>query len=416
MFRSLRYRNYRLFFIGQFVSLIGNWMQHLAQSWLVYRLTKDPVHLGMIGFTSQFPIFLLTLYAGVQVDRWDRRRLVIATQIGAMLQAAALAVLTISGEVRLWHVYVLAGLLGVINAFDMPARQVLIGELVEPADRHNAIALNSTIVNGSRIVGPAVAGILIAPFGEGVCFAVNSISFLAVVVALLAMRDLKTIQPASRQSAWEQIQGGLHYIRSHRPIRSILLLLGVISMAGMPFIVLMPIFAEEILHGGPKALGLLMGSSGVGATVGALALAGRDKIAGLDRWVVKTAVFFGVILAAFAFSRSLWLSCFLISAVGVGLMVNLSGLNALLQDLASDQFRGRVMGFYAWAFLGLAPIGNLIAGHLADRIGAPWTVAIGAAACALTGLSFLRSLPESIERHRAGGKVVPVASAEPGLS
>lgn len=402
MFRSLSHRNFRLFFIGQFVSLTGSWMQQVALSWLVYRLTRDPWHLGFVGFMGQFPVFLIGLYAGVLVDRLDRRRLVLATQTLASIQAVLLTALTLSGAIELWHVYALAMLAGAINSVDLPARQVMIGELVPVSDRHNAIALNSTIVNGSRIVGPALAGLLVGIWGEGVCFAANAVSYVGVLGALLAME--KTPRPAPREggaSAAAEIRSGIGYALSHEPIRILLLLLAVTSLAGLPFLVLMPIFADQILGSGSMGLGLLMGASGVGATIGSLALAGRERADGLESIVVRSMAGFGLGLVAFSLSGSMAVSLVLMAGLGLGVMVLFAGVNTLLQELSEDRFRGRVMAFYSMVFMGVSPVGNLLGGVLAGRLGVRWTVALGGCLCLAMAVRYLEYLPRRV-RQRGG--------------
>lgn len=403
MFRSLLHRNYRLFFAGQAVSMTGSWMQQVALSWLVYRLTRDPFQLGLVGFVGQLPSFLLGFHAGVIVDRTGRRRLVLLTQTLALLQATTLAALTLTGRVEVWHLYALAAFLGAVNALDLPARQVMVGELVPAVDRHNAIALHSFVINGTRVVGPSLAGWLIGAWGEGVCFAVNALSFIGVLAALSLMREVPEGPPAeSSGSAWDDIRGGIEYVRSDPPIRGLLILLSAFSVAGLPFIILMPVFAVDILHGGPYALGALMGVSGVGATIGSLALARRDAVAGLDRIVAAAGLVFAASLAAFAFSRWLGLSALLMVPVGLTMMLQFAAGNSLLQELSADRYRGRVMAFYTMTFMGLTPFGNLAAGALASRIGAPATVALGAAVCAAASFRYLRALPSASGGPSAG--------------
>lgn len=404
MFRSLQYRNFKLFFWGQFVSLTGSWMQQVALSWLVYRLTRDPWQLGLVGFLGQFPVFLLGLYAGLLVDRMDRRRLVLATQAAALVQASVLAALTLSHAIELWQIYLLAVVAGAINALDIPARQVMIGELVPAADRHNAIALNSTIVNGSRIVGPAVAGVVVGVWGEGVCFAANAASFLAVLAALLAMQWPRQPEPRAAGSAWHEIRSGVAYALAREPIRILLMLLAVNSVAGLPFLVLMPIFADEVLHAGSAGMGLLMAASGVGATVGSLILANRRRAEGLERIVVRSMVGFGFTLFAFSMSRSLAWSLVLMAGLGFGVMIQFAGVNTLLQELSDDRYRGRVMSFYSMMFMGASPIGNFLGGFAATHIGAPWTVAVGASLCLIVALRYVEYLPRLARVHGRGPK------------
>ncbi|MBI5201203.1 MAG: MFS transporter [Elusimicrobia bacterium] len=393
MFRSLKHRNFRLFFAGQFVSLTGSWMQQTALAWLVYRLTHDPWHLGLVGFVGQMPAAAFGLYAGVLVDRVERRRLVLVTQSLALLQAAILAVLALSGRIELWHLYALSAFAGAINAFDLPARQVMIGQLVPPEDRHNAIALNSTIVNGSRIIGPSVAGVLVGLWGEGICFAANAASYLAVLWALWAMDVSFRAAGTSEASASSEIRSGLGYTLAHEPIRILLFLLAITSLAGLPFLVLMPIFADEILHRGSEGLGLLMGASGVGATAGALWLARRRSAAGLERIVVRVMFVFGAALLVFSGSRSLPLSLAAMAVLGLGIVVQFAGVNTLLQELSEERFRGRVMAFYGMVFMIANPLGNFLAGSLASHIGAPWTVALGGCFCLVFALRHVEYLP-----------------------
>ena len=402
MFESLRYRNFRLFFIGQFISLTGTWMQQVALSWLVYRLTRDPFQLGLVGAIGQAPVFVFGLYAGVLADRVDRRRLVMATQATALAQAAVLAALTLSGRIALWQIYLLAAFAGAISSFDIPARQVMIGELVPPEARHNAIALNSTIVNGSRMVGPAIAGLLVAAWGEGVCFAINAASFLAVIVAIGAMRGGSPPPAREPASAVAEIRSGLAYAAGHKPISALLLLFAVMCVAGLPFLVLMPIFADAVLHSGSRGLGALMASSGVGATLGSLWLAHRERSEGLERIAVRMMLVFGAALIAFSLSRSLALSAALMAVLGLGAMVQFAGVSTLLQELSDDRYRGRVMALYSIVFMGVSPVGNFFAGALAARAGAPWTVAVGACVCMLAAVYHVETLPRLVRLHAAG--------------
>ncbi len=402
MFRSLDYRNFRLFFAGQFVSLIGGWLQHTAQAWLVYRLTKDSMMLGLVAFVSQFPAFLLGFYAGFVVDRGDHLKIVRRTQAAAMLQAVILAALCFSGWVQVWHVFVLALALGIVTAFDLPARQVLIGELVEPEHRHNAIALNSTIVNGSRIVGPALAGLMIGWVGEAWCFALNALSFLAVIGALYAMKEVRQAPSTMKDALWEEVGKGLSYAAGHEAIRASLLTLGIFSLLGLPLFVLLPVFAEEVLHAGPKGFGILSSFSGIGATFGALHLARRSGTAGLGKIIVESFLIFSVAVLGLACSRQLWLSCSLMWVIGFAGLQTVSGINTVLQDLVGDRYRGRVMGFFAMVFVGLAPIGSFAAGSLASRFGAPATVALEALLCLGFTLWHFRTLPRLLVERPAG--------------
>jgi len=392
-FRALRHRNFRLFFGGQLISLVGTWMQNIAQSWLVYRLTGSPLLLGLVGFAGQAPVFFLATVGGAVADRRARRDVLIATQTTAMLLALVLATLTLSGHVRPWHVFALASTLGVVNAFDIPARQAFVVEMVGKPDMGNAIALNSSMFNGARILGPSVAGVLVASIGEGWCFAANGVSFLAVIAGLAAMR-LPKFEPKPMSSRpLAHAAEGFRFVARTPPVRAVLLLLGVISVMGMPYAVLMPIFADRLLHAGARGLGILMGSSGVGALVGALLLARRESAHGLGRWIATAAGSFGVALVLFSLSRSLWLSAALLVPVGGSMMMQMAASNTLVQTMTPDSLRGRVMAVYAMTFMGMAPMGALLAGAAAQRIGAPATVAAGGVVSVLGALVFAARLP-----------------------
>ena len=391
--RALASRNYRLFFAGQLVSLIGTWMQSVAQSWLVYRLSGSPVLLGLVSFAGQNPVFLLAPVGGSLADCRDRHRIIVTTQSASMALAMILAGLTLGGQVQIGHVFVLATLLGVVNAFDIPARQAFLVDMVGRDDLISAIALNSSMVNGARIVGPAVAGVLVAAVGEGWCFFANGLSYLAVLAGLLAMR--LEVRPRSPRagSPLAHVVEGFGFVARTAPIRDLLGLLGLISLMGTPYAVLMPIFADQILHGGAKELGLLMGASGLGALLGALVLASRRGVRGLGRWVSRAAAGFGVSLIAFSLSRRFWLSEALLVPVGFSMMVEMAASNTLIQAMVPDRLRGRVMAVYSMMFMGMAPFGALLAGALAQRVGAPWTVASGGAACIAGALVFGWRLP-----------------------
>ena len=396
--RAFRSRNYRLFVAGQLVSLIGTWMQSVAQSWLIYRLTGSAALLGLIGFAGQIPIFILAPFGGVIADRVNRHRVLIATQSVMMLLAFALAVLTLEGFVRVWHIFVLASMLGVANAFDIPARQAFLVEMVGREDIVNAIALSSSMMNGARIVGPAVAGIVVAAVGEGWCFLLNGISYVAVIAALLLMHisPRKDVHP--RVSTWHSLVEGFSFAWHTRPVRALLLLLGLVSVMGMPYTVLMPIIADRTLHGGPDAYGLLMSASGTGALAGAAILTLRRHIRGLGQWIAITAMGFGLSLIAFSFSRLMWLSAALLVPAGFCMMVEMAASNTLIQSMVPDRLRGRVMAVYSMMFMGMAPVGALLAGATAAPLGAPETVAIGGAVCIAGGLIFGTQLP-----HLRGG-------------
>ena len=398
--RALQYRNYRLFFAGQLISLTGTWMQNVAQAWLVYRLTGSPVLLGAAGFCAQIPVFLLAPVGGVVADRYNRHRLVVATQTASMLLALALAALTLSGTVRVWHIFVLSALLGVVNSFDIPARQAFIVGLVSKPDLINAIALNSSMFNASRVVGPAIAGILVAGIGEGWCFFANGASYIAVIVGLLMMRVPPHRVAAHPGSPLSRMAEGFRFVIRHPPIHALLALLGVVSFTGMPYAVLMPIFAARILHGGARALGLLMGSTGIGALAGALTLASRRDIKGLGRWVAFAAMGFGAGLVAFSISRIFWLSAAILALCGFAMMIQMGSSNTLIQSMSPDRLRGRVMSVYSMMFMGMAPFGALLAGAVADRLGASLTVACGGAISMLAAGIFWMWWPQIRVRAR----------------
>ena len=398
--RALRHRNFQLFFGGQLISLIGTWMQSVAQAWLVYRLTKSALLLGSVGFASQIPVFLVAPLGGITADRVNRQRLVIATQISSMVLAGILAWLTLSGRVQVWHIFALASLLGVVNAFDIPGRQSFLVDMVGKEDLMNAIALNSSMFNGARVIGPAIAGILVARIGEGWCFAANSISYVAVIVGLWLMH-VHSAPRASKHSPIEDIIEGFRWVNHTRVIRALLLLIGLVSLVGMPYTVLMPIFADRILHGGARGLGILMGATGVGALFGALTLAVKTGVKGLGRWVVISCASLGVSLFLFSFSTSFWLSVVLLLPAGYSMMLQMACSNTLIQTMVPDQLRGRVMSVYSMMFMGMAPFGAFFGGALADRIGAPITIAIGGITCVLGAIWFERALPElRIEARR----------------
>lgn len=398
--RALRHRNFQLFFSGQLISLIGTWMQSVAQAWLVYKLTRSSLQLGAVGFASQIPVFLVAPFGGTIADRVNRQRLVISTQAASMVLAGILAWLTLSHRILPWHIYVLAILLGVVNAFDIPGRQSFLVDMVGKEDLMNAIALNSSMFNGARVVGPAVAGILLIKFGEGACFAANAVSYVAVIVGLLFM-DVHSAPRAGKSSPIADIIEGFRWANQTKVIRALLLLIGLVSLVGMPYTVLMPVFADQILHGGARALGTLMGATGVGALFGALTLASKTGVKGLGRWVAITCAAFGVSLFLFSFSRIFWLSTVLLLPAGYSMMLQMACSNTLIQTMVPDALRGRVMALYSMMFMGMAPFGALFGGALAQRAGAPVTVAVGGIACVLGAVWFARELPElRIEARR----------------
>lgn len=392
--RALRHRNYRLFFSGQGVSLIGTWITRIATSWLVYRLTGSVLLLGLVGFCGQIPTLLLTPFTGVLVDRWDRHRILVVTQALSLLQSLALAVLSFAGIITVVDILVLQVMQGVINAFDTPARQAFVVEMIEDRkDLPNAIALNSSMVNGSRIIGPSIGGILIATVGEGWCFMADAISYVAVIASLLAMHVTRAEREKKNRPILEELQTGLRYVAHSRPIRTALVLLALVSIMGMPYTVLMPAIATRVLHGGPHTLGFLMTATGVGALAGALYLAARPSVLGLTRVIVIATLTFGAGLVAFSLSTRLWLSLTILPLVGAGFMIQMASTNTIIQTVVEEQLRGRVMAFYTMAFLGTAPIGSLLAGVIADRIGAAHTVTLGGVACMVGGIWFASRIP-----------------------
>lgn len=410
--RALRHRNFQLFFSGQLISLIGTWMQSVAQSWLVYRLTGSALLLGAVGFASQIPVFLFAPLGGIAADRINRRYIVIATQVASMLLAFILAALTLWHRVQVWQVFVLAALLGVVNAFDIPGRQSFLVEMVGRDDLMNAIALNSSMFNGARVIGPAIAGILVAKVGEGWCFFANAVSYIAVIIGLLMMKVQAPLR-AAMASPLEHMMEGFRFVNQTAPIRALLLLLGLVSLVGMPYVVLMPIFADQILHGGAQGLGILMGATGVGALLGALTLAFREGVKGLGRWVAWCCAGFGASLVIFALSRTFWVSVILLLPVGYTMMLQMACSNTLIQVMVPDELRGRVMAVYSMMFMGMAPIGALFGGALADHFGAPLTVAAGGLASLLGAGWFALHLPKIRVEARRLIVAQAVAGGEP---
>ena len=393
--RALRSRNYRLFFAGQSVSLIGTWMTRLAMSWIVYQLTDSAFLLGLTSFVGQIPAFFVAPIAGVWLDRWNRHRVLVITQVLAMAQSLALAALAFTGYINLWWVIGLALMQGLINAFDMPARQAFVIEMIEErGDLGNAIALNSSMVNGAKLVGPAIAGMLVATAGAGVCFLIDGISYIAVIYSLLAMRVAPVEPRLSRKSALEELGEGWKYVVQSPAIRSILLLLALTSVIGMPYTVLMPLIAAEILHGGAHTLGFLMAMSGVGALASAIGLALRKTVIGLGKRIGISAAVFGGGLILLGVSRSLTISLLLMVVTGFGMMQQMAASNTILQTIAADDKRGRVMSFYTLSILGMNPIGSLLAGAVAGRVGVPITMISAGAICLAGAVWFRWKLPE----------------------
>jgi MFS family permease len=392
--RALRHRNFRLFFGGQSISLIGTWMTRVATSWLVYRLTKSSLLLGTVGFAGQIPTFLLAPLAGVIVDRIDRRKVLVWTQALAMVQSLALAVLTLGHWITIGEVLALSAMQGVINAFDMPGRQSFMVKMVEDrADLSNAIAINSSMVNTARLIGPSLAGLLIAATNEGWCFLVDGISYIAVIASLLMMRVPHTRDESHTASMFEQLREGWTYVSGFTPIRTILLMFALLSLMGWPFMVLMPVFAAQVLRGGANTLGFLMGAVGLGSLISALSLVMRRSVRGMTKMIPIAATVFGLGLICFGLSTSIRLSLPLMLLTGFGMMQGLTTSNTIIQTLVDEKMRGRVMSYYTMAFVGMAPFGSLLAGAMAHAIGAPHTVIVSGCACLLGALWFWSQLP-----------------------
>ena len=394
MARALRHRNFQLFFSGQLISLIGTWMDNIAEGWLVYRLTHSAFLLGLATFAGQIPVFLLAPLGGMIADRLDRRKVVIGTQATSMLIAGTLAGLTLAGKITVWEVIVLAACMGSVNAVDIPTRQAFLVQMVGREDLMNAIALNSSMFNAARVVGPSIAGLLVAWKGEGWCFAANSVSYIAVIAGLIAMRIEPVVREVHIGSPLDHIAEGFRFARNTAPIKAILLLIALVSLVATPYTVLMPIFAANVLHGNARTLGVLMGAAGVGAVIGALLLASRSGVRGLGRWVAMASGGFGVSLILFAFSRWYLVSVALLVPVGFCVMVQMASSNTLIQSMVPDRLRGRLMSIYSMMFMGMAPVGALLAGWIAARISAPWTVAIGGVGAIAGSIAFGRNLPK----------------------
>jgi MFS family permease len=391
---ALKYRNFRLFFFGQGISLIGTWMQQVAMIWLVYRLSNSEFLLGLVAFCSQIPSFFLAPVAGVYTDRWNLHRTILLTQSLAMCQAMILAVLTLTGTVAVWQVLALSVCLGLITAFDVPARQAFLIQMVEGREGlSNAIGLNSSMFNGARLVGPAIAGFLIAVVGEGICFLLNALSYVAVLTALLAMRLPPHAPVKPSHHVLHELREGFRYAFGSLPIREILMILALVNMAAMPLMVLLPVFAKIVLRGGPDTLGLLTAATGLGALLGALSFASRKSVLGLGRQIAWASALFGLSLIAFSFSRVLWLSMLLLVTSGFAVMMEMAASNTILQTIVDDDKRGRVMSFYAMAFFGVAPLGSLLAGSMASHFEAAQVVQLAGTMCIVGSLVFAWRLP-----------------------
>ena len=395
IFRSLQYKNFRLFFSGQSISLVGTWIQLITTPWLVYHLTGSAFELGLVGFASQIPVFLIAPFAGVLTDRWNKFNILLFTQIAAMVQAAILAILYFTDVIQVWHILLLSLILGVVNAFDSPARQSFIVDMIEKKeDLGNAIALNSLMVNGARLLGPSIAGMLIAFFSEGVCFSINAFSYVFVITSLLLMKIPKKQVKKVNKKVLSELKDGVKYAIDFPPIKYIILLLVLLSVMGFPYRVLMPIFAKEILHGGSHTFGFLMGASGLGAFLSALFLASKKNALGLEVLIPIATAIFGLGIVLFSFSHFMVLSLFLMVFIGSGMMLQMASSNTILQTIVIDDKRGRVMSFYTMALMGTAPFGSLFSGWIATYIGAPNTLLIGGIACIIGAAVFASKLPK----------------------
>ena len=405
---ALRHRNFKLFFFGQSISVLGTWMTRLATAWLVYRLTHSALLLGLVGFSGQILTFALGPFAGVWIERLDRRKLLVWTQAAAAAQSLALAGLTLAHRITIHEIIALSALQGAINSFDIPGRQSFLVQMVDDrADLSNAIALNSSMANGGRLLGPAIAGLVIGAVGEGWCFLIDGFSYFAVIASLLLMRirpvDVHHAAANGNRAAvgmFAQMREGWDYVRTFRPIRSILLQFALLSLMGWPYAILLPIFAAQVLHGGPHTLGWLTGASGIGALASALSLALRKSVVGLTRMIQISAAIFGGALILFGLSHTLWLSLLLLLFVGFGMLQAASASNTVIQTLVPEDKRGRVMSYYTMAFVGSAPFGSLLAGALAHWIGAPHTVMLTGTFCLAGALWFTSELPKLREIMR----------------
>ena len=396
LFRTLQSRNYRLFFIGQFISLIGTWIQQIAVSWLIYKMTNSVFLLGLVGFVSQFPTFVITPFAGVWSDRFNRHKILVWTQTLSLIQALVLAILVLSGAITVWQIILLSLFIGCVNAIDMPNRQSFVIYMIDDRnDLGNAIALNSAMFNGSRLIGPFIAGVLIATVGEGICFLINALSYIAVIVAILSMNTDHIKVNISKTSVMEELKEGFTYVFGNTRIRAMLILVSLTSIMGVPFIVLMPAFAKDILQGGPHTLGFLMSALGAGALLGAFYLASRTNIKGLQKIINMGAFIFGIGLIGFSFSRSLWISILMVFIAAFGMMVQVASTNTWLQTNVDDNKRGRTMSFYVVSFMGMAPFGSLLAGSVAGFIGVPYTIFTGGTVCILGAIFFWKLFPLS---------------------
>lgn len=391
-FHALKYRNFRLFLSGQLISLIGNYVQTVAQAWLVYRLTGSAALLGLVAFAGQISLFVLTPITGAVADSKSRKHILFATQIAPMILSLIMAVLTLSGHIHVWHVFTVAALLGVVNAFDFPVRQAFVAELVSKEDLMSAVTLNSSMINSARMIGPGVGGLLIAGIGEGWCFLLNAASFGAVIIGLLMMTsEAAPLMPARHFRAG--VAEAFNFVRRTGPVGGLLVLLGLISFMGLRYEILMPVYAREILHGGPTEFGLLMGASGVGAVLGSLVLATFGNVRTLGDWAAFAAIGFGGTLVLLSFSHSFALSLVVMLLIGFTMVTELDASNTLVQRIVPDELRGRVMAIWTMMLSGLAPFGSLLVGMLAQHFSARRTFAAGGMACIMGGMGFGFSVP-----------------------
>lgn len=415
MFRALRHRNFRLFFTGQMISLLGTWMQMTAVAWLVWRLEHNAFLLGLTGFAARIPAFVMAPLAGVMVDRWNRHRLVIITQILSMVQALVLAGLMFSGHIEIWQIILLSLMLGFIDALDMPARQSFMIQMLERReDLTSAIALNSSMVNGARLLGPAIAGVIIAAAGEGFCFLINGLSYIAVIAGLLMMRVPAHRRAARETAIFHNLKEGFHYAFGFPPIRALLLLLALVSLAGASYAQLLPVFAQQVLHGGSRTQGLLASATGLGALAGAVLLAMRRSIRGLGVWIAWSPAVFGLGLIGMGLSASLWLTLVMMPVIGFGFLVLMAATNTILQTIVDDDKRGRLMSFYSMSFMGTVPLGSLLAGSLVHWIGAPLTVISGGLCCIAGAAVFatkLKSLGKLLRPIYVRKGIIPEVAA-----
>ena len=395
IFRSLKYRNYRLFFTGQSISLIGTWMQRIAMPWLVYHLTGSAFLLGVVSFAGQIPTFLLAPFAGVVTDKFNKYKVLLITQVFSLVQASILAILSLTGTIQIWHIVILSIALGCINAFDVPSRHSFVIEMVErKEDLGNAIALNSMMFNGARLIGPSIAGLLLAVTGEGICFLINAVSYVFVIWSLLRMKVKAREVKRETGNLFEEMKEGFNYTFGFPPIKQLIILLGTVSLMGASYQLLMPVYAKDVLHGGSSTFGFLMGAAGFGALVGALFLASRETVIKLGKLIPASAALFGSGLVVLSFTGFFPLAILLMVVTGLGLMLNTASSNTILQTITDDDKRGRVMSFYAMAIMGTAPFGSLLAGSLAKLIGTPLTMLIGGLSCITGSFFFYRKLPE----------------------